>query len=67
MAKTITITIPRDPNGKGVTIEVDGVSGSSCTKLTERLEQAFGEVKSREEKPEFFETAQQGEQNLELQ
>jgi hypothetical protein len=55
MPTKIIITLHRDAS-KGSTVEVDGVSGPCCTKLTERLEAALGKTTKVEEKPEFHET-----------
>jgi len=66
MAKQITITVPRDYT-KGVKIEVDGVAGPSCEKLTEKIEAALGTVINREHKDEYLQTEAQGQQNLETQ
>ena len=57
MASRIVITCPKD-SSKGVTIEVDGVAGPSCGKLTEKLESALGKVTAREEKAEFNQVSQ---------
>ncbi len=57
MATKITVTIPRDPS-KGVSIDVDGVTGPRCAKLTEKLEAAMGKVQAREEKGEFHQMSQ---------
>ena len=53
----VVITCPKDP-GKGVTVEVDGTTGPSCGKLTEKIEAALGKVTAREEKAEFHQAAQ---------
>ena len=37
-----------------VQIEVEGVKGSKCLKLTEDIENELGEVISREKKSEFY-------------
>ena len=34
--------------------DVRGVQGPACETLTEAIEQALGEVKSREHKPEYY-------------
>ena len=48
-----------DKNGE-VKIEVHGVKGKSCLKLTEDLEAALGgEVESREMKPDAYATVQE--------
>ena len=52
MAAKITISIPRDPT-QGISVDVDGVKGTSCKKLTENLEAALGKVKHEELKPEY--------------
>ena len=61
----IVITCPKDP-GKGVTVEVDGVTGPSCGKLTEKIEAALGKATAREEKAEFHQ-ASQGQNEHQLQ
>ncbi len=38
-------------------LEVKGVSGQSCTALTEELEREIGEVKKRKLKTEYFQKA----------
>lgn len=53
----IVITVPKD-SSKGVTVEVDGTTGPSCGKLTEKIEAALGKVTAREEKAEFHQAAQ---------
>ena len=45
-----------------VTVEALGVVGASCLDLTRAIEQALGEVESRECKVEFHEQAEAGEQ-----
>ena len=45
-----------------VTLEAKGVVGASCLDLTKAIEQALGEVESRECKTEFYEQAEAGEQ-----
>ena len=46
-----------------VTVEALGVIGASCIDLTRALEQALGEVESRECKVQFYESvAEAGEQ-----
>ena len=58
----IEITVAK--NGD-VNLEVKGVSGTSCTQLTEAMEQALGTVESRECKTEFFQE-QTTDENLKL-
>jgi hypothetical protein len=41
-------------------IEVKGVKGSSCLKLTEDLERALGAVENRQKKPEFRQETETG-------
>ena len=45
-----------------VTVEALGVVGASCIELTRAIEQALGEVESRECKVAFYEQAEAGEQ-----
>ncbi len=42
--------------GQPMQIDVQGVTGTSCTELTKPLEE-MGVVESQELKPEYFETA----------
>ncbi len=42
------------PNGK-VNLSVDGVKGSGCEDLTKFIEEALGEVQSRERTAEYYE------------
>ena len=51
--KEIKIII--DKNGQ-VTIDVEGVKGSSCKKLTKDLENAFGTTTEDKKKPDFYDT-----------
>ena len=57
MPARIVIKVPKDP-ANGVTVEVDGVTGPSCGKLTEKIEAALGKVAAWEEKAEFHQAAQ---------
>jgi hypothetical protein len=47
------ITIQIDPKGQ-TKIEVDGVTGASCTDITKSLEHALGSVSERVKKTEFY-------------
>ena len=49
------------PDGT-VTIEAKGVVGAGCLDLTKALEQALGEVESRECKTEFYESVPEGQE-----
>ena len=42
------------------TIEVEGVAGQGCLKLTEDLERALGVVEDREKKAVFYQQAEVG-------
>lgn len=65
MSKTIRITVPRDP-ARGVKVEVDGVTGESCTSLTAKIEQALGSPGQRELTEEYYHVETQQEHNQEL-
>ena len=45
-----------------VTVEAKGAVGAGCLDLTRAIEQALGEVESRECKVEFYESVAEGEQ-----
>ena len=45
-----------------VTVEAKGAVGPGCLDLTKALEDALGQVESRECKTEFYEQAEAGEQ-----
>lgn len=53
MAHKEEFEITIGPNGE-IQIEVKGAKGKSCVELTAFLEQALGEVKSRDLKPEYY-------------
>jgi len=50
--KKLKITINK--NGK-VKFDIDGYTGTGCDEI-EKIEQALGEVTSRENKPEYYDT-----------
>ena len=52
------ITVRIGPDGK-VDLSVDGVKGPGCADLTRFLEEALGEVSSRELKAEYHEGEQE--------
>ena len=58
----ITVTI--GPDGK-VGLSVDGAKGPGCAELTRFLEEALGEVESRELKAEYYEVEQEKTVSLE--
>ncbi|MCW6035671.1 DUF2997 domain-containing protein [Spirulina subsalsa FACHB-351] len=41
-------------DGKIVETVVDGIAGAHCTKVTEEIEQAMGEVESQEFLPDYY-------------
>ncbi|WP_017307249.1 DUF2997 domain-containing protein [Spirulina subsalsa] len=41
-------------DGKIVETVVDGISGPHCTKVTEEIEQAMGEIESQEFLPDYY-------------
>ena len=45
-----------------VTVEAKGAVGATCLDLTRAIENALGEVESRECKVEFYESVAEGEQ-----
>jgi hypothetical protein len=55
------IQIIVSPDGS-VSVEALGVVGASCLDLTKAIEDALGEVESRECKVSFYEQAEAGEQ-----
>ena len=55
------IVIVITPDGL-VTVEALGAVGPGCLDLTKALEDALGQVESRECKTEFYEQAEAGEQ-----
>jgi hypothetical protein len=48
----IIIGVPANP-AEGVTVEVNGIKGPGCKKLTEGLESALGKIQSDQLTPEF--------------
>lgn len=56
--KQIKVTL----NRKGVSVEVDGVTGPACDEIIkEILDQIGGSVISSQEKPEYYEQEQQND------
>lgn len=53
MGQTIDIIVDRNGN---VQIETSGFSGAECEAMTKALEDALGDVETREHKPEFTRT-----------
>jgi len=47
------IKIEVSKEGK-LSVEVEGIKGKKCLKLTEELEEKLGKVKARKKKPEFY-------------
>ena len=56
MSERITVNIDASGN---TTVEVDGVVGPGCAKLTEDLEKALGKIISDKRKPEYHRKPQQ--------
>jgi hypothetical protein len=54
--ETIEILIGKDGSAK---VEVQGCAGQKCYDLTKGIEQALGEVKADEVKPELFKQPQE--------
>lgn len=50
MPQKITVSISPDGTTE---VEAHGVKGQGCTALTEAIEQALGDIRNRELKPEF--------------
>ncbi len=59
--RTLRFTIRQDGR---VEESVEGVIGSSCNELTEKLEEALGVVEKREAKPEAYLNPQDQNQSL---
>jgi hypothetical protein len=59
MAHKEEFEITIGPNGE-IQIEVKGAKGKSCVELTAFLEQALGEVKSKDFKPEYHQQEDKG-------
>jgi hypothetical protein len=59
MSPEIEIVVSKDGT---VTVEAKGAVGAGCLDLTRAIEQALGEVESRECKVEFYESVAEGEQ-----
>ena len=56
MARTIEVIIQPDGSLK---IDAVGFKGADCEKATRFLEQALGQVKGKQKKPEFYRQVQQ--------
>ena len=52
--RTVEVIVNQDGSIK---IDAVGFKGADCEKATAFLEQALGEVKGRQQKPEFHQTA----------
>ena len=63
MAQREEFEIVIGPDGD-IRIEVKGGDGKSCLELTEFLEKALGEVKTRELKPEYYQQTRPQEQKI---
>lgn len=63
MSQLEKITITASDDGK-VTIEVDGVTGPECERLTAESEANLGKVTKRHKKPDYYKQSQQKQSNV---
>lgn len=54
MARTIEVIVGKDGS---LRIDAEGFQGADCEKATRFLEQALGQVKAKDRKPEYYRQA----------
>jgi hypothetical protein len=59
----IELTITILPSGNSI-VEVDGLKGASCQEVTRKVVERLGKVTRMDHKSEFFESAQQQQQQV---